>query len=452
LKTETPDGVGVAYDKRRMPVGPRAMTYFPYRPKLKNDGRYRLVLRVQTPDGSHTYRYDEYPFTIAPIHDDEESTNGHVGVWVTGDSYDEIKAAAMAGARWVCMDVDYTDLLASYRFQSRLREIVNAAYRVKARDMQVAIRVRMPEERVLPGADVMRQFAHDLTRRLYGMVDRWIIDTPDEDNDLGAVTAALILDAQQEETPAMVSHAGGYIPFGPGARTPEELMRGFLDEMDRIADETGAADRVSGEAKTDIWPGRIINRYTDAASVPETIAAESDTETNIETPDDGAAPEWVMLSPTADVTGDAAFTGMAREMAAALADGVQTVFWRSDADAALLDEDGYATPAWLALRMFTQQLQEIETVEEIEIGGGCTALHFKGADHDIIALWTGGGETEVAISASGGEGELVRSSGRRSSVLCNPGDHSITIGTAPAYLVVDPGADVSIRAAAAPGR
>ncbi|MFP3904037.1 MAG: hypothetical protein ACLFWB_07330, partial [Armatimonadota bacterium] len=452
LKTETPDGVSIAYDKRKMQVAPRAMTYFPYRPKLKNDGRYHLLLRVQTPDGGHTYRFDEYPFTIAPVHEDEDSPNGHVGVWMTGESYDEIQAAAMAGAQWVCMDVEYTDLLASYRFRSRLRTIVNAAYRVKSRNMQVAIRVRMPDERVLPGANVMKQFAHDVTRRLYGLVDRWIIDTPDEGNDLAAVMAALILDAQQETTPAMVPFEGGYIPFGPGARTPEELMQGFLDEMQRIVEGTEATGASAEGMKTDIWPGRIIQQYSDAAATPEPTGDESETDTGIQTPDAGASPAWAITpSPPAAVTGDAAFAAMTREMAAALADGAQTVLWRSTDDAALLDDDGYATSAWLALRMFAQQIQEIETVEEIEIGDGCTALRFSGADHDVIVLWTDSGDAEIVLSGSAGEGELVRSSAQRSTVRWDPGNHSITIGTAPAYLVLDPGAEISITTATAPG-
>lgn len=362
LKTVTADGASVAYEKRRMNVGPRAVAYFPYKPKVSDEGRYTLAIRVQNADGSHTYKYAEYPFTVSSI--DADDRDGGVGVWITGSDTEQIKAAAMAGASWICMDVEYTDLLAGYDFRSRLREVTNSAYRAKARDLKVAVRVKMvgEPEKMLPGT--RRQFAEDLTRRLYGGVDRWIVDVPsEEDGGLAAGMAAMIIESQREDIPVMVPSEDSYRLFDPGATTSEELMNGLMSELEELAPDE-AAETADESGESSIWPGNALEAHT--TDEPETAETPSESDT-VETPGPETdapqaktpeSPVWVFAADSTD--DEAAPLAMSQKMTQARSEGAAVVFWKSVKATALVDGEKYATAAWLKLRQFIRDLHDTE--------------------------------------------------------------------------------------------
>jgi len=178
LKVADRLGESVSYEKRQMAVAPRAVALFPAGGKVEGSGSYTLAMRVETSDGSRTLAYGEYPFVAAQMGSDA-AKNLHFGVALPGQHMDEIAAAAATSAGWVAVPLDYTEELESRAFVARLRTVGDMANQARARGLNFAVQLRLPEEAV-PGLAEFSQFFRQADTALGYRTDAYVLEPGSE--------------------------------------------------------------------------------------------------------------------------------------------------------------------------------------------------------------------------------------------------------------------------------
>ena len=412
LKIQDSDGAALSYEKRNMACGARAVALFPVSAKLKRNGLYHLMMRVQTSDGSRDLVYGLYPFVVAPS-DPAGPKNPAVCATISGTDAAEIEALATAGVGWVSANLDYPPGGQTPRLQALARDMATAAGTARHRDIGYAIRIKLPGG-PLPAAEEFEAFASTVARRLGSSADAYILDAPAESFQPDAGARALA-----ELGRLIARHAGGsatiLVPQGvaergfpaEGGQRPEQ----FDDIEATSLDSPGDTNREPTDAGHDCaQPGLQPSAPTQPA-VPATapITPAPRTPVTVAAGEYAGAYEVLFagsgritgtwLAPTA-TSAQAPEPAMLQTCLRGLAEGHGLVSWDAQGATRVLDDEGIANTSWLALWNMARMLRGKQFSAAVDSPEGITALRFSGADGDVLVIYSDGPRRSVSLSGS----------------------------------------------------
>lgn len=463
LKIQDSAGTGLTYEKRNMACGARAVALFPVSAKLKRNGLYHLMMRVQTSDGSRDLVHGLFPFVVAPS-DPAGPKNSSVCVTVNGADAAEIAAVATAGVGWVSAPLDYPPGGQAPRLAALARDMATAASTARGYGVAYSIVIKLPAG-PLPAAEEFDAFASTVIRRLSSSADAYILDAPAESllPDAGARSLA-------ELGRIVARHAGGsavvLVPQGvaergfpaEGGQRPEQF-----DDIDATSmDSPGDVNREPTDAGHDCaQPGLEPAPQPVAPATPPLPPIPAPAPTAPAAP--AAAGEYagayeVLFAGSgritgtwlaaAEVSGQAVEPAMLHSCLKGLADGRVVVSWGTPDAGRVLDDAGIANTNWLAVWNMARMLRDRQFSAEIDAPEGVTALRFAGADRDLVVIWSDGPLKQVSLSGNlggamrtdihGGEDPLQATAGqarllasREPTYITLPSAGALTISDAP---------------------
>jgi len=448
LKFVNRAGVELAYEKREMAIGPRAVALFPAGARLKYNGAYKLVMRAQAADGSRTFAYGEYPLAISPARP-QDAKNLRFGVALNGTSAERVLAAATAGAGWVAVPLRYTTAPSSHSFRARMRQLRDLGEQAHIYDVRLAVQIRFGAE--LPCAADFAAFFDAVNSALGRYADAYVLEVcpellaaADGYGQIAAITA--LIRKTQESAPADVDSII-MAPFGSVAG---------------IAAAAAAADKLLPEAghdgaEPDAWLGPDAEPATDPVAEPQKTVPQPELGPAYEAlylPDSERVGNWLLPmalaagdGQPADIAPDAL---MVRQALAALAGDYGLVFWQDAGETTILDDTGAATQCWVALWNMCAQLRGKDFAGG-EATDGVHWMRFAGADKDTVVAWAERGRRAVVLS-----GELegvteVDIGGAELPLRSVAGRAKATLSADPLYLSLSHGAQLGIEAAFASG-
>jgi len=457
LKIQDIDGAALSYEKRNMACGARAVALFPVSAKLKRNGLYHLMMRVQTTDGSRDLVSGLYPFVVAPS-DPAGPKNSAVCATVSGTDAAQIEALATAGVGWVSATLDYPPGGQMPRLQAVARDMATAAATARYRDIGYAVRIKLPGG-PLPAAEEFEAFASTVARRLGSSADAYILDAPAESfqPDAGARSLA-------ELGRIITRHAGGsaivLVPQGvaergfpaEGGQRPEQF-----DDIEATAiDSPGDINREPTDAGHDCaQPGFEASAQPVAPASPPLPPTPAPATPAPATPAAAGAYE-VLFAGSGRITGtwlappavseQAPEPAMLQACLRGLAEGHGLVSWDAEGATRVLDDEGIANTSWLALWNMARMLREKQFSAAVDSPEGVTALRFAGADRDVVIIWSDGPRRQVSLSGSvagsthtdiyGGEDPLQAAAGHAKLVVTWEPTY-ITLPTAGALTIAE---------------
>ncbi len=497
LKIVNRDGVGVAYEKRKMAVAPRAAAFFPVKPKLKANGSYKLLINAQVADASRSLILAEFPFVIAPA-DSQEPKNHSIGVAISGRGRDEVEAAATAGAGWVAAPLRYTSEVASYELRSRLRQLSAVAQAAARHGVRFGVAIRFGGDD-LPSEDDFAEFSGAVHRALGSTVGAYVLQMSRAQlaaDDSAEHAAALALAMQQVceaatvQTPpvimtpfafvteeAAVAQPSAQASAQPSAATedapePEsdpEPAAGPLSITATLMDEPADDDElrvtvVIMDVPCDGGPATESPETTGTPAAPEATSplvprvVKSDPQAepypvyHVFMPGGDEAGDWLLPVTTrpngekqpAGVPADAL---MVRQMLSGLANGHGAAFWDATGDAAVLTDDGSANACWAALWAMSRQLCDKAFAARLETGQCVVAIRFNGEDEDALVLWAVTGTEEVQVSGDLVDCCIVDIGGAQQPAEMTGGRLRLALTTAPVYLSIPAGGELDVEVA-----
>ncbi len=446
LKFVNRAGVELAYEKRKMAIGPRSVALFPAGARLKYNGVYKLVMRAQAADGSRTFAYGEYPFVISPARP-QDAKNLRFGVALKGTSAEQVLAAATAGAGWVAVPLRYSSAPSSHEFRVHVRQLRDLGQQAHTYGVRLAVQIRFGAE--LPCAADFTGFFDAVNSALGSYADAYVLEVCPEllaaADGYGQIAAITALIRKTQESDGTGVDSIIMAPFGSVAG---------------VAAAAAAADKLLPDAGHDgAEPDTWLAADTEPATDTERIADAAEAETALPQPELGPAYEALYLPDServgnwllpmalaagdgqpADIVPDAL---MVRQALAALAGDYDLVFWQDAGEAAILDETGAATQCWVALWNMCAQLRGKDFAGG-EATDGVHWMRFAGADKDTVVAWGERGGRAVVISGDL-EGVIKVDIGGAEWPLRSPaGRAKARLSADPVYLSLSHGAQFSI--------
>ena len=448
LKVADRLGESVSYEKRQMAVAPRALALFPAGGKVEGSGSYTLAMRVETSDGSRTLAYGEYPFVAAQMGSDA-AKNLHFGVALPGQHMDEIAAAAATSAGWVAVPLDYTEELESRAFVARLRTVGDMANQARARGLNFAVQLRLPEEAV-PGLAEFSQFFRQADTALGYRTDAYVLEPGSEiaaDAENASRVSELAASISEIQTALwaapksiVVAPSTSAAVAGVEPDAPSEAPGTGETGAEAVADDTAAANGDDADeagdpetpADTTAPTAELLRGRSFAALTP-----------------DGRQQVWLPAVGAAGLldTGPSRLEMDASMVRAALggcSDGHQVVFWDGRSDGGILDRDSVATPCWVALWAMCRQLQGKSFVRQEPADDGVVCLRFGGADGDTLVLWAEDGRRDVVLTGNLQDASAMDLGGQSVPLSAVAGRVQQTLTTGRLDVHVPCGAEVAI--------
>jgi hypothetical protein len=486
LKVVNRDGVGVAYEKRKMAVAPHAAAFFPVRPKLNANGAYQLVINAQVADGSRSLTLTTSPFVVSPATPDEPK-NRSIGVAISGYTRDEVEAAATAGAGWVAAPLQYNSQVEAYELRSRLRQLDTLKRIATGYGVRFALTIRFDGDD-LPAEDHFAEFFGAVNSALGDNVGAYVLEMSPEQlaaEDSATHAATLALTMQQvckaatvqtaptimtpfayvmEEVAAKSSAATGDTPepdveaaVAPLSITAtimeqpadDDELRAKVVIMDAPFDDAPATEppETTGIATPTEAPSHLVPR-----AVKSDPQAEPYPVYHVFMPADDDAGDWmlpVMTSPDEDKqpAGVPADALIVRQTLSGLAKGHHVAFWDGTRDGAILTADGSANACWAALWAMARQLCAKTFTATQETSERVVALRFNGEDEDTLVLWAMAGTEKVQVSGDLNDCRIVDIGGAQQQPEMTGPHLRITLTTAPVYLTIPAGSDLNVEVA-----
>jgi len=477
LKVLDRDRATVEYEKRKMAVAARAVALFPASPKLKYNGAYTLLMRVEASDGSRSFAYGEYPFVVCPA-DGQDPKNPCIGVVLSGDSAAEVQAAAMAGVGWVAAPIEYADDPSSHAVRARMRQLRDLGDEAHRYGMSFAVKVRLGGGSA-PHCEEFMGFFEALNSRLGSLADAYVLDcsprllAADGSRQQIAAVAAVIRDVQ--ETSGSATKSTILTPFGT-AETIQEALPAAQDTPGTQPDDKGKPATEGTKdplAAIDLQFGPVTEKQPVAeATATDTAAPAAATDAPLTAPmtppqpqsgpvyvpsyvgDCEQAGNWLLpLTAPAEERGAGcprdALT--ARQAVCALAGDCALVFWDNTGEASLLDGDGNATPCWAALWAMCQQLRGKSFASREESDDGVACLRFGGDAGDTLVMWAERGQKSTVLVGELAGATKVDIGGQEWPLSFIGGRAQVALTGDPLYVNVRSGAAVSIGAASFTG-